>query len=639
MTNEHRRKLAAIFCADVAGYTKLMARAESATHASFKSCLNEVILPALETHRGHIVKNTGDGFIAIFESVVDSLACALAVQDGVAAKKECSRISFRIGINVGDIIAEDGDVFGDGVNVAARLQTLAVPGGVCVSALVRDQLRGKLEVEFESIGRRTVKKGEEPIDAYLARPPLAVSRRNRLARAIARLRPPARRTRVITLSAVAIIAVGLFVWRSNLPSMHRLAYQLVGEEASRFPLPDRPSLVVLPFKDFSSGKNQEYFADGITEDITTDLARLGGLFVIARTSSFAYKSRSDDVRKIGRDLGVRYALEGSVRHSDRTVRIDAQLVDTQSGGHIWAARFDKPLGDIFKIQDEITQKIVDALSIKISEREQTQPARKQTTSVAVYDAFLRGWAAYRHNTFDDYRKAIEYFKTAIALDPQFSQAHAAIAAAYLAMRKYSWTRVESFTSPVQIVLNAGRHDQELMEKAQEHLALAQRNPTSLAYRSSAEILIVDRKYDEAVGQIRKAIALNPNDADNYAVLSSVLVWAESPRQQSSRSSAQCVSIHILHRSISAITDRPCSHWDDITRRRRNLNVAKKAIRTICGRTSISSQSLGIWARTKRLPSSANAPRLCCSSRTARYSASKRSVTECATATKPTCLDF
>ena len=528
VTDDFRRKLAAVLCADVAGYTKLMAGAESATHAAFKACVNDIVLPALETHRGRIVKDTGDGFIAVFDSVVDSLACALAIQDGIAGRNGGTRLAFRIGVNIGDIITEERDVFGDGVNVAARLQALAAPGGVCVSALLRDQVRGKLQVEFESLGRKRVKKGEEPIHAYAVHAKPARLRRPSLASIRASARPIKRRMRVIVLAAAAISAAVLTAWQADLVPIQRLASTLAGDEAPRFPLPHRPSIVVLPFKTIGAGREQEYFADGMTEDVITDLARIGGLFVIARSSSFAYKSRSPDARDIGRDLGVRYALEGSVRRSDKTVRIDAQLVDAQSGGHVWAARFDRPLGDIFEIQDEITRKIVDALSVNITERAQTRPAGTRTASMAAYDVFLRGLAAYRLNTFEGYQKAIEYFQTALTVDPAFAQAHAAIASAYLATRMYSWTRVESLTSPVNVVLSAGQHDRELLEKAREHLAAAMGNPTSLAYRSSAEILIFENEYDKAIMEMRKAIALDPNDADNYAVLSSVLVWAGQP---------------------------------------------------------------------------------------------------------------
>lgn len=533
LTDDFRRKLAAVLCADVAGYTKLMAGAESATHAAFKACVSDIVLPALESHHGRIVKNTGDGFIAVFDSVVDSLSCALAIQDGVASMNGDTRLSFRIGVNVGDIITEERDVFGDGVNIAARLQALAAPGGVCVSALLRDQIRGKMQVEFESLGRKRVKKGEEPLHAYAVHARSTRPHRLSPAGIRARVRAVKPRTRLTMLAAALISIAALTAWHGDFGPVRRLAGAFAAgtigsAEATRLPLPSRPSIVVLPFKTIGAGQDQEYFADGMTEDVITDLARVGGLFVIARRSSFAYKSRSRDVRDIGRDLGVRYALEGSVRRADKMVRVDAQLVDARDGGHVWAARFDRPLGDIFKIQDEITRNIVDALSVKIAEGRQARPAGARTASVAAYDVFLHGLASYRLNTFEGYQKAIQYFQTAITLDPAFAEAQAAMASAYLATRLYSWTRVESFTSPTDVVLSAGQRERELLEKAREHLALAMRSPTALAYQSAAEILVVENRYDEAIAQMRKAIALDPNDADNHAVLSSVLVWAGQP---------------------------------------------------------------------------------------------------------------
>ncbi len=530
MTEDFRRKLAAVLCADVAGYTRLMAGDESATHAAYKSCLNDVVLPAIEARRGRIVKSTGDGFIAIFDSAVDGLACALEIQDGIAAKGEGLRIAFRIGVNVGDIIVEDNDVFGDGVNIAARLQALAEPGGVCVSALLRDQIGAKLPVEYVSQGRRRVKKGETPLNVYAVHARAGLFRRGPAARLAMRVRPVLRRKRVIALAAATICAMAFGLWQSDLAPVWPGASLVTGLQAPRYPLPDRPSLVVLPFKMIGPGQGQDYFADGITEDVITDLAQVRGLFVISRTSSFAYKSRTEDVRRIGRELGVRYALEGSVRRSTDEVRIDAQLIDAETGGHVWAARFDRPLGDIFKIQDEITGKIVDALSIKITEREGAGRDGAHTASFAAYDAYLRGWAAYRRNTYEDYQKALEDFRAAVAIDPGFSQAHAAIAATYLAARIYSWPKGAPVpaASPVQAIANAHRNDLDLLQKAREHVEAALRTPTSLAYRSSAEILLFEGKHDAAIRQIRKAIALDENDADNFALLAAALVWAGKP---------------------------------------------------------------------------------------------------------------
>jgi len=532
VTDGFKYKLAAILCADVAGYTALMHSDEDGTFAAYKACIDVVVLPALDTHRGRLVKSTGDGFIAVFDSVIDGLSCALAIQEGVAHKEGKTPFKFRIGLNIGDVIHEriegKDDVHGDGVNMAARLQTLATPGGVCVSSLVRDHVNGKLNVAFESLGRKRVKPNDIPIQAFAVHARAGPPKRSSATGLAAKVRTFIREARVTGLATVTLLAVGVFAWQADLLHTERLADLVTGESASRLPLPDRPSLVVLPFKTIGEGPAQEYFADGITVDVITDLSRVSGIFVIASNSSFAYKSRPQDVRKIGRNLGVRYALEGSVQRSADTLRVTAQLIDAKDGGHVWATRFDRPLGDVFKIQDEITRKIVDALSVNIKEREQTRWTVAQTSSVPAYDAYLRGWAAYRRNTVQDYTKAIELFRFSITLDPGFAQAHAAIAAAYLAMRKYGWTRVESLASEVKIVERARQHDEELLENAREHLAIALRNPTSLAYRSSAEIAIFERRYDDAIEAIRKALALDPNDADNFAMLSSVLVWTGRP---------------------------------------------------------------------------------------------------------------
>ena len=505
-----------------------MAGDENATHAAYKSCLSDVVRPAMAAHRGRLVKSTGDGFIAVFESAIDGLACALEIQDGVAGKGEGFPIAFRVGVNVGDVIVEEDDVYGDGVNIAARLQTLATPGGVCVSALLRDQIRSKLPVEFLYLGRKRVKRNEAPLPAYAVHAQAGLFRRSRAARLALRLRLLARRRWVIGVVAASICAIAFAVQRAEMPPLERLASLVTGAEEPRFPMPDRPSLVVLPFKMIGGGREQEYFADGMTEDVITDLAQVDGLFVIAPNSSFAYKTRATDVRAIGRELGVRYAVEGSVRRAADELRVDARLVDTATGGHVWAARFDRPVGDVFKVQDEITQKIVQALAVNIAERTKTGRDGAHTASFAAYDAYLRGWAAYRRNTFEDYRQALDDFRAAVAIDPGFSQAHAALAAAYLSARMYSWPKGESFGTPVQALSNVRRHDRELLDKAREEVDLALLAPTSLAYRSSAEILLFEGRHDDAMRQVRKAIALDRNDADNYALLSALLTWSGKP---------------------------------------------------------------------------------------------------------------
>src|SRR5467141_198355 len=309
------RRLAAILAADVAGYSRLMGADEEGTLAALKALRRELADPKIAEHRGRIVKTTGDGLLVEFPSVVDAVRCAVELQREMASRNdgvpEPRRIEFRIGINLGDIIIDEHDIFGDGVNVAARLEALAEPGGICVSRVVRDQVRDKLDLAFEDMGEQQVKNIARPIRVYriaIAERPLA---------------------------------------KAPLPS------------------PDRPSLAVLPFQNMSGDADQEYFVDGMVEEITTAISRLPWLFVIARNSSFAYKSKAVDVKQVARELGVRYVLEGSVRKALNRVRITGQLIDTASGAHIWADRFDGTLDDMFELQDQIASSVVGAIEPKL----------------------------------------------------------------------------------------------------------------------------------------------------------------------------------------------------------------------------------------------------------------------------------
>jgi TolB-like protein/class 3 adenylate cyclase len=303
------RRLVAILAADVSGYSRLMGADEEGTHERLKAHLRELVNPKIEQHRGRVVKNTGDGFLAEFASVVDAVRCAVEVQHGMAERNAGTppeeRIEFRVGINLGDVIAEAEDIFGDGVNVAARLEALADPGGICVSRIVRDQVRDRLDYAFEDLGEQQFKNIARPVRVYRVRDcaaqverPLAVS-------------------------------------------------------PEPLPLPDKPSIAVLPFANLSGDPEQEYFADGMVEEIITALSRIRWLFVIARNSTFAYKGQAIDVKQVGRELGVQYVLEGSVRKASERVRITAQLIDAQSGAHLWAEHFDGSLEDIFELQDQV----------------------------------------------------------------------------------------------------------------------------------------------------------------------------------------------------------------------------------------------------------------------------------------------
>ena len=333
-TERVERRLAAILAADVAGYSRLIGADEEGTLARLKARRRELIDPKIAEHRGRIVKTTGDGLLVEFASVVDALHCATEVQAAMGERNATapadSRIEFRIGIHQGDIVVEDGDIFGDGVNIAARLESLAEPGGICVSARVQEDAAGKLDITFEDIGEQQLKNIARSVRVFRVSPRRAT--------------PPS-------------------------------------AQPAALPLPDKPSVAVLPFTNMSRDPDQEFFADGIAEDVITALSRYPSLFVIARNSSFTYKGRAVDVKQVGRDLGVRYVLEGSLRKSGNRIRVSAQLVDAETGKHLWAERYDRNLADIFAVQDEITEAVTIAIAPAIADAEQhARCASRRTAS-------------------------------------------------------------------------------------------------------------------------------------------------------------------------------------------------------------------------------------------------------------------
>lgn len=364
------RRLAAIMATDIVAYSRLIETDEARTLASIRTLRSRVIDPLLADHRGRIVKLMGDGAIIEFVSVVDAVACAVAVQEGVTAHQRDvppeSRIVFRIGINVGDVVVEDGDLLGDGVNIAARLESLAEPGGICIADAVQTQLAGKTDFAFEDTGERTLKNIAQPVR----------------------------------------------VWRWSKEPAPAAA-------GAPLPLPDRPSIAVLPFDNLSGQPEETYFSDGITEDIVTGLAHFRSLFVIARNSSFAFRGKSVEMAEIGRRLGVSYLLEGSVRRAGARVRVTAQLIEAATGAHLWAEHYDRSLDDIFTVQDEVAQTIVSTLVGRIEDARLQQSLRKPTTSLVAYDCFLRGMAHF--NTAN--QQALEMFEKAVALDPRYAVAH------------------------------------------------------------------------------------------------------------------------------------------------------------------------------------------------------------------------
>jgi len=477
------RKLAAIFAADVVGYSAQMERDEAGTHRRLKAGRKELFEPEIARHHGRIFKLMGDGLLAEFRSVVSAVECAVALQRGLAARNDAvpadQRIQVRIGINLGEVIVEGSDRLGEGVNIASRLEQLADAGGICVSAKVAAEVEKKLDFAFEPMGEQKVKNIAEPIVAY----------RVKLDGAAVRRIAPAnnRRWRQMAVAAVLLAA-----------ATAALAYYQFGSSSSP-PISDKPSIAVLPFDNLSADSNQAYFADGISEDLITDLSKIAGLFVVARNSSWTYKGKPVLVQKVGEELGVRYIVEGSVRREGDRVRINAQLIDAVSGKHLWAERYDGSMSDVFALQDRVIGQIVDALSIKLTGNERGKSGG--TTNPEAYNAYLQGWEHFQSDTEADTNKAIELFDVAIKLDPDYGRAHAALAASLWRIMKSSWWSAAS---------GGALRSYERMNAI---LAMPVVQADPLARAVSAESLSWQGRYDEAFAEIGRALAQAPNDPD------------------------------------------------------------------------------------------------------------------------------
>ena len=494
------RRLAAILAADVAGYSRLMGTDEEGTHGRLKAHLREFVDPKIKEHHGRTVKNAGDGLLAEFPSVVDAVRCAVEVQrrmgDRDSGLPEERRIRFRIGVNLGDVIAEANDIYGDGVNVAARLEALAEPGGICISRVVREQIRDKLPFPFEDRGEQVVKNIVRPVRVFALRPetiaelpiadaPIAVPRR-----------PRSIVPKVAGAAAlVAMAAIAWWVWPTGGPGSTPATAVATAATTSiaRLLVSPRLSIVVLPFANLSKDPDQQYFADGITEDLTTDLSRIGGMFVISRDSAFTYKDKPVNAKQIGRELGVRYLLEGSVQRSANKVRINAQLIAADTDAHLWAERFDRDMANLFAMQDEITGRIAVALDAEIIGAETARP----TARPDALDLILRGRAAFlkplSRNTYDE---AVGYFERALALDPG-SVAARALLAGSLAGRV-----LEGMTDTRAADLERAE------ELAREVTAASPRTP--LGHGARGQVLRAQDHYKDAIPEYEAVIAFNRN---------------------------------------------------------------------------------------------------------------------------------
>ncbi len=512
------RRLAAILAADVVGYSRLIREDEAGTLAALKTHREQLIAPKVAERKGRIVKLMGDGLLVEFPSAVEAVQCAVEIQhmigDRNATVSEEKRIVYRVGINIGDIVVEDDDIYGDGVNVAARLEGLAEPSGICVARNVFDQVKDKLDLTIEHLGEREVKNIAEPVTVY--RVVLDDKAAALVTPVVQRTAKPERRRWIVAAVAAIVLVLaagGAFWWQPWAPDVEPASV-----ERMAFPLPDKPSIAVLPFANMSGDPEQDYFTDGMTEDLITDLSKISGLFVIARNSTFVYKGRTVAVRQVAEELGVRYVLEGSVRRAGDQVRINAQLIDATTGGHVWAERYDGSLTDVFALQDMVTQNIVTALAVNLTAVERERPARKETDRPEAYDAFLRGWAHYKLYTPEDFAKSVPYFEQAIQLDPNYGRAHAALATVYWESWLNDWVK------------SLGMSSAEVGKNARRHLEEALKDPTPLAHRVAARMHFRAERWDEAIAEAKRAIALDANDPDGYVAMSKVLVRVGRPAE-------------------------------------------------------------------------------------------------------------
>jgi adenylate cyclase len=469
-TKDVKRKLTAILSADVKGYSRLMGEDEKGTVRTLNA-YKEVMTNLIQHHHGRVVNAPGDNILAEFASVVDAVECAVEVQKELKARNadlpENRRMEFRIGVNLGDVIEDGEQILGDGVNIAARLESLSEAGGICISGTAFDHVENKLGLGYEYLGEQTVKNIAKPVRVYrVLMEPGAVARRG-----------------------------------SEVASKERMA----------LPLPDKPSIAVLPFANMSGDPEQEYFSDGITEDIITALSRFRWFFVIARNSTFTYKGKTVDVKTVAQDLGVRYILEGSVRKAGSRVRITAQLIDAPTSHHIWAERYDRDLKDIFAVQDEITENIVTSIGPEFLSAEMRRAQRRDVRSLDGWDCIMR--AAFHHSRYrkEDVAEAQRLLQKAIELDPFNAEGFCLLAFTHLMQVQFGWSE------------SADQSVQEATKAAENAIAIDDRD--AWAHTALGLVDLISRRYDDAIRRLKKAVILNPSLANAYGALGQVLALA------------------------------------------------------------------------------------------------------------------
>jgi TolB-like protein/class 3 adenylate cyclase len=509
---------------DIVGFSRQMGSNEART-LRLLAVHNQVVEQAIAAHHGHVIKTFGDAFLVDFPSVVHAVQCAQRIQTQLrthnAEQDKAEQIHIRIGIHLGDIVVQpNGDVLGDGVNIASRLQTLAEPDMVCISHKVYEEVEKKLALgTVVSLGRPKLKNIAPRFQVYALLPEKPRGVRQALGVQWLKLKRRVGSAHLgwVVVGFVLVVATIVAVRYLSHPPLSPQSSSLVTEEAQPplLPLPDKPSIVVLPFDNMSKDPEQDYFSDGLTEDLTSDLSRISGLFVIARNTAFTYKGKAVNMQEIGKELGVRYVLEGSVRKAGDQVRITAQLIDATTGGHLWSQRYDRPLKDIFALQDEIVQKIVTTLKLQLTLEEQGHIVRKHTDNLEAYDAFLRGVEYFWRPTKEGNAQARQLFEKAVALDSQYAEAYAWLSLTYCVAWIFRWSA-----------------DSQTLERA---LALAQQavaldDSLPKAHSSLSMVYVFKQQYDQAIAEGERAIALDPNTADSYERQAAVLNYAGRPEE-------------------------------------------------------------------------------------------------------------
>lgn len=514
--SEYKRKLVTILHADVKGYSRLIGEDEDAI-VDVLTVYRKLMGGFIQEHRGRVVHGSGDSLLAEFVSVIDAVRCGVEIQKELKSRNselpENRRVEFRIGINLGDVIEKDEDLHGDGVNIAARIESLAEGGGICMSRTAFDQVRGKLDLGYEYIGEHSVKNIKQPVRVY------KILMDTKDARKIIGEKPKLFIKNWIWTTVVLGVIIFTLIGYQFLQKVTVPDSEPASTEKMAFPIPEKPSIAVLPFNNLSEDPEQEYFSDGMTDDIITDLSKISGLMVISSSSTFTYKGKEIKMPVIAKELGVKYVLEGSVRRSGDEIRINAQLIDAVTDHHVWADRFDGKNKSVFDLQDKITARIVSALALKLSPPEQKVMAEKGTSNLVAYDTFLRGMGHLRIFTPKDYVKAIEYFEKAIELDPDYSEAYASLALTYinaLAGGKRFWDEIGKSYPHCRVL--ARQNVETAMKK----------RPTSMAYQVLAKMELFRRNFDEAIDYAEHALAIAPNDADALETLGYIMSYAANP---------------------------------------------------------------------------------------------------------------